>query len=174
MPEAETRLRPVQSAAEVDRVAELASEIWNEYFPAIIGQGQVEYMVDRFQSAKAISRQIGEEGYLYYLVETGYEAAGYVGLLPRVAEGRMQISKFYLRRPWRGRGLARLILERVSAVSKELGCDRLYLTVNKYNAPAISAYEKLGFTRTGDLVTDIGGGFVMDDYEMQKLLTESY
>ena len=99
--------------------------------------------------------------------------AGYVALVPRQADSRLQISKLYLRKPWRGRGLGSAILARIAAISEELGYTRLYLTVNKHNAPAIAAYEKLGFTRTGELVTDIGGGFVMDDYEMQKTLSES-
>ena len=46
----------------------------------------------------------------------------------------------------------------------------IYLTVNKQNLISISVYEKLGFLRARDLVTDIGSGFVMDDYVMEKYL----
>ena len=31
--------------------------------------------------------------------------------------------------------------------------------------------EKLGFKNVGPLVTDIGNGFVMDDYQMEKALS---
>lgn len=167
------KLAPVLTRDGVVAAAALAEEIWNEYFPPIIGQPQVEYMVERFQSEPAIAAQLEREGYLYYLVEAAGEMAGYVALVPRQADSRLQISKLYLRKPWRGRGLGSAILARIAAISEELGYTRLYLTVNKHNARAIAAYEKLGFTRTGELVTDIGGGFVMDDYEMQKTLSES-
>ena len=42
------------------------------------------------------------------------------------------------------------------------------LTVNKQNTDAIRAYEKMGFVNTESLVTNIGGGFVMDDFKMVK------
>ena len=44
--------------------------------------------------------------------------------------------------------------------------DRASLIIN--NIGAISAYEKLGFRKVGSLVQDIGSGFVMDDFAMEK------
>jgi hypothetical protein len=40
--------------------------------------------------------------------------------------------------------------------------------VNKANARAIMAYKRNGFVITESVITDIGGGFVMDDYVMAK------
>ena len=40
------------------------------------------------------------------------------------------------------------------------------LSVNKRNAKAIAAYQKNGFGITESVVTDIGNGFVMDDFIM--------
>jgi hypothetical protein len=42
--------------------------------------------------------------------------------------------------------------------------------VNKYNSQPIAVYEKLGFRVVAAVVQDIGGGFVMDDYRMEKTL----
>ncbi|MDD3441568.1 MAG: GNAT family N-acetyltransferase, partial [Kiritimatiellae bacterium] len=50
----------------------------------------------------------------------------------------------------------------------ELGCRELWLTVNKHNTGSIAFYERMGFRKTGALVTDIGHGFVMDDWRMAK------
>ena len=41
------------------------------------------------------------------------------------------------------------------------------LTVNKYNINTIKAYEKWGFKTVDAVVTDIGSGFVMDDFIME-------
>ena len=49
-----------------------------------------------------------------------------------------------------------------------MGLGKITLTVNKNNAIAIEAYRKMGFENAGSIVTDIGGGFVMDDYKMEK------
>ena len=44
----------------------------------------------------------------------------------------------------------------------------LWLTVNRNNAGSIAFYERAGFRKTNELVTDIGAGFVMDDWRMAK------
>ena len=44
------------------------------------------------------------------------------------------------------------------------------ISVNKRNARAIAAYQRNGFVIADSVVTDIGSGFVMDDYIMAKEL----
>jgi len=55
----------------------------------------------------------------------------------------------------------------VKQYAAQNGKDYVFLTVNKNNRPAIRAYEKNGFAITDSVVTDIGQGFVMDDYIMK-------
>ena len=72
--------------------------------------------------------------------------------------------KLYLSAENRNKGLGQRALEEVAEAARRLGLRAVYLTVNKGNARAIRAYERFGFVRTGADVTDIGGGYVMDDY----------
>ena len=55
-------------------------------------------------------------------------------------------------------------------MAREQGCRHLSLTVNKNNTGSIRAYESLGFVNLGPLQTDIGQGFIMDDFLMKKAL----
>jgi RimJ/RimL family protein N-acetyltransferase len=48
--------------------------------------------------------------------------------------------------------------------------NKIALTVNKNNVNSIKAYEKMGFKNVGSVVQDIGSGYVMDDYKMEKTL----
>ena len=57
--------------------------------------------------------------------------------------------------------------------AKELGTHAITLTVNKYNTNSIKAYEKMGFKNTGSIVSDIGAGFVMDDYTMKLEINQT-
>ena len=50
---------------------------------------------------------------------------------------------------------------------RKLGYTKMWLTVNKGNKNAIAAYLKLGFRKLGELVTDIGNGYIMDDDTME-------
>ena len=164
------KLIAVTSDEQIGKVAELAHNIWNQHFPAIIGQDQVDYMVERFQSDTAIREQI-LAGYRYYLLRVVDFDAGYLALVERPERQYLQISKLYLLQEWRGKGLAREVVQCVIEMAATLKLPRLYLTVNKYNHASISAYLKLGFEKKAEIVTDIGNGFVMDDYEMEKQLS---
>ena len=163
---------PVREAAQIEAVAELAREIWNDHFVPIIGQAQVDYMLDRFQSAPAIRRQIFSEGYEYYLVSDRARRIGYFALVPHRKGTGAQLSKIYLRRSERGRGAGRAIIEFAEAWCIKRGFRKLWLTVNRHNAGPIAFYERMGFVRAGNLVQDIGSGFVMDDYKMVKRIRQ--
>lgn len=73
--------RPVISKEDISEVAQLAREIWQEHYLPIIGQDQVDYMLEKFQSRDAITRQIAQK-YEYYLVLDRGQSAGYVGVVP--------------------------------------------------------------------------------------------
>ena len=163
------RLVERTSPEDLQRVQELAEEIWREHYTPIIGREQVEYMLSRFQSASAVAEQIGE-GYVYYLMLARGEPAGYLAYVRDPDGVSLQLSKIYVRQEQRGSGLGRAGLELVQDHCLQLGLDRIRLTVNKNNSDSIAWYRRMGFEYAGAQVADIGGGFVMDDYVLHKTL----
>lgn len=126
-------------------------------------------MLDKFQSVPAITRQIREGGYEYYFVLDGADRAGYFALAPDTDEDRwLQLSKLYVKHPFRGRGIGREVVAWIEEECVRRNIQQLWLTVNKDNAGPIAFYERVGFAIVDAMVTDIGGGFVMDDYRMVK------
>lgn len=160
-------IEKVSTDAQIETVAQLACEIWNQHFVPIIGKAQVDYMVEKFQSRRAISEQIAS-GYFYYLLKAQDDYVGYAGLCSEQDE--LFLSKLYIRASDRGKGYGRKALEFIEERAKEKGLGKITLTVNKNNTDTIKAYEKLGFANLGSFVQDIGGGFVMDDYRMEKVI----
>ncbi len=156
----------VQSSEQIACVARLARETWTEHYVPIIGAAQVEYMLEKFQSEAAIALQMAAEGYEYYLVPD----AGYLALVPDRANKRVLLSKIYVKSAQRGTGLGRALVEFAAARCGELGCHELWLTVNRNNTGSIAFYERMGFRKTNEMVTDIGNGFVMDDWRMAKTI----
>lgn len=164
--------RPV-SPGEVPELAELAHEIWFEYWPPRIGQAQTAYMVDLFQSEDAISRAMAEDAYEYWFIverdSSGTERiVGYTGGHVEPQTNRFFISKIYMRKSERGRGLGKAVVRFYNDLCLERGLRAMYLTVNKGNELAIHTYDVTGFKTIEKAVTDIGGGFVMDDYIMER------
>ncbi len=158
-------IEKVSTEDQIETVARLAFEIWNQHFTPIIGKAQVDYMVEKFQSKKAIAEQI-EQGYSYYLLEADGDYFGYTGICPK--EDEMFLSKLYIKASHRGRGYGRKTVEFIEDIARKKALNKVTLTVNKNNTDTIKTYEKFGFENTGPIVTDIGGGFVMDDYKMEK------
>lgn len=139
----------------------LASSIVKEHYDPILGAEQNDYMIRKFQSEEAIREQLAH-GYQYYTVctDTG-EGIGFIAYYLR--EKDLYLSKFYLRKDYRGKGISRDMLRFVAERTKEAGFASFELNVNKYNS-AVNAYERLGLTRVRAEVIDIGSGYVMDDY----------
>ncbi len=159
----------VQTQTEIQQVADLAQLIWNEHYTPIIGKAQVDYMVANFQSPPAIHDQL-KKGYAYYLIEYENKPVGYFSILSQKTEKTLFLSKIYVDKSSRGKGLARKSIEFIQVLSENQGLKSIWLTVNKNNLDSIRAYQKMGFEIEQSLLQDIGGGFVMDDYKMVKRL----
>ena len=155
----------VSTENHMDIIESLAREIWTEHYIPIIGKKQVDYMLARYQSKEAVKEQIAS-GTLYFLIDEGHSFIGYIAVQPRGDE--LFLSKIYLRSSRRARGYGKKAVQFVETLARERGLRKIVLTVNKNNTGAIRAYEKIGFRNVGSLVQDIGSGFVMDDYAMEK------
>jgi diamine N-acetyltransferase len=158
---------PARADADIEVIAAMARAIWYEYYVPLIGRTQVDYMVGKFQTAQAMQQQV-REGYEYFMVHRDVAPIGYIAIQPR-DDGSLFISKLYLLREARGGGTGRVIMTFIEEWARQRGLGRLWLTVNKGN-PAVRAYERMGFRNAEAIVVDIGGGFVMDDFRMEKAL----
>ena len=148
-------------------IEELACIIWREHYIPIVGREQVEYMLDKFQSAESMKEQI-EEGSFYYILKLEEQYIGYLSF--RIQSETLFLSKIYILSQYRGKKFGKSAMEFVEQKGKERGCSEVSLTVNKNNINSIKAYEKIGFLNLGSYITDIGSGFIMDDYKLHKQL----
>ena len=164
------RYRKAETDADIRAIADLASVIWHEHFTPIIGIEQVEYMLKKFQSYEAISDAVKNGGYTYYMAEDGGSAAGngsaagvlagYLGAHPEA--DNVFLSKIYVEKSHRRMGIASAMLDMVKHDFADK--DYMWLTVNRNNDIAVATYNALGFDLWREQVSDIGNGFVMDDY----------
>lgn len=162
-----TRLKPEN----IDAIVDLAKSLWHEHYTPIIGKGQVEYMLEKFQSHQAIKYQM-EQGYQYYQVTTEAQLLGYFSIQMRENES-LFISKFYLDKGTRGKGIGKQMLCFIEDLANSRDCKTIDLTVNKCNS-AYKIYLKLGFINQGSAKFDIGNDYVMDDYLMSKNLQKDH
>ncbi|MCL2389563.1 MAG: GNAT family N-acetyltransferase [Elusimicrobia bacterium] len=146
----------------INLIAAMAKEIWHEHYAPICPDGQVDYMLNKFQSYGAIEKQIKQKELSYYIIECDGKYAGYFAFAPHGEE--MFLSKFYIYKHFRGKGLARKVINFVAGIAKGRNLNAITLTVNRHNTGSIAVYQKIGFLKDKEALTDIGGGFVTDDF----------
>ena len=129
-------------------------------------------MLMKFQSADAIKSQI-TGGSEYYLAKIENEWAGYICLIPDLDNNKMILSKIYTKRSKRGKGLGKSMLDYAESKCVSEKFPSILLTVNKFNDGPISWYKRHGFFVVDEVIKDIGGGFFMDDYIMEKTVLTS-
>lgn len=161
--------KKAQTDSEIDQIVSLANVIWHEHYDPIIGSEQVTYMLENFHSRNALRNQIDNENYLYYLIAQDGRNVGYMGLQPK--DDELFLSKLYILSTAREKGLGRTSMSHIVDLAFEHKLKKIRLTVNKNNVGSINAYEKMGFKKTDTVVADIGGGYVMEDYEMELALS---
>ncbi len=152
------------SQEDYDSISNLAAIIWKEHYTPIIGIEQVTYMLKKYQSASAIKKAILSNHYHYLMVSNNHQLIGYSAYY--IFKNSLFLSKFYVHKPFRGLKVSSLMMKQIVLFAKKSKLSSVYLTVNKYNKQSISIYEHFGFSITKELVTDIGQGFVMDDYQL--------
>jgi len=152
-------------------IAELAGVIWRACYPGIITHEQIDYMLARMYALEVMRDEIRSQGIRYDLLFVDGQPAGFAAYGPTPERGAIKLHKLYLLAELHGRGLGSLLLLHVEREVRAAGGRRLMLSVNKRNAKAIAAYQRNGFIIAESVITEIGGGFVMDDYVMAKDLT---
>ncbi len=153
---------------ELPTIISLARHIWNAYYPGIISQAQIDYMLAVWYEENAMRHEMRSRGVVYALIEEGGAPAGYIGYETQPESRALFLSKLYLLPDRHGRGLGQLALEWVRAQARSRGDTVLRLRVNKNNSAAIRAYLRAGFVFVEDICSDIGSGFVMDDFLMER------
>jgi|SRR5688572_18292288 len=166
---ASARIEPLKEA-DVEPMAALAREIWYAHYPAIIGTAQIEYMLEQRYRPATVRAELGRPGIWWDKLMLGPDMAGFASYFLAPPAKEMKLDKLYVHPRHQRRGYGGLMIARACEVARSQGCSRLMLAVNKNNGHAVAAYRKHGFRIAEAVTKDIGGGFVMDDYIMEKPL----
>lgn len=180
---------PVETDEEIAALSEMAYDIWNEYWPSRIGQGQTSYMLDMMLSVPALKTALREDGYRYWIMKASDgHVVGFIGAASEELTGddkhdahitrsavvnehwprRFFISKVYLYAGERGKHYSTRAMEFFERICRDEGFPVMYLTVNRDNELAIRAYRGQGFETVEIVDNPIGNGYYMYDNVMAK------
>jgi GNAT superfamily N-acetyltransferase len=150
-------------------IQELTEKIWRPTYQPILTPEQIEYMIDMMYSTSALTKQIMELQHQFLILQDDNNPIGFAAYSTTDIPGIFKLHKIYLDGSYQGKGIGKFLLEQVAEQVKDRGANILELDVNRFNK-AKQFYEKQGFTVYKEKKTDIGSGYIMDDYVMRKPL----
>ncbi|MEW5965530.1 MAG: GNAT family N-acetyltransferase [Pseudomonadota bacterium] len=156
------------SADAVDAVAALARTVWQATYPALISQAQIDAMLaDRYAPAR-IRAQLDDPAHAWRVAHADGTPVGFAHAYLDGSD--CKLDKLYVHPQHQRRGHGAALMHAIETWARDRHATRLHLQVNRGNEGAIRAYERYGFRIVEARVFDIGNGFEMDDYVMEKAL----
>jgi len=156
------------SEADVGTVIELAGIIWRHHYPGIVSMEQIDYMRAQRYTPDILGAQLQSDAAWWDKAVLGERIIGFAQY--ELHGDAMKLDKLYVHQDFQRQGIGERMLARIESVARERGARLVELNVNRNNVKSIAAYRKHGYQVARTLVTDIGGGHVMDDYVMEKRL----
>ena len=122
-------------------------------------------MLNLMYSEKALQEQM-QHNHEFIVAYDGVEPIGFASY-SLIEPAVFKLHKIYVLPSQQGRGTGRFIIDHLIKLMKQKGANSLQLNVNRQNN-AKDFYEKLGFVVIKEEDIDIGSGYFMNDYVMEK------
>jgi ribosomal protein S18 acetylase RimI-like enzyme len=146
----------------------IAKEVWPIAYGAILSQQQLDYMMDMMYSVDSLQKQANEKGHHFILATENGIPVGFAAYEFNYGQtSKTKIHKIYILSSQQGKGTGKILIDYITELASQNNQDALILNVNKHNL-AQHFYKKLGFAIAAEEVIQIGHGFVMDDFVMER------
>ncbi len=155
---------------DIEKIRDLAGTIWPVAYEKILSPQQLTYMLNLFYSKEALITQL-HSGHHFIIAYENNHAIGFASYSIKSSNNPeiYRLHKLYVLPGIQKKGTGSNLLNYIIESIKPLGAKILELNVNRHNE-AFHFYTRLGFTISREEDIDIGEGYFMNDYVMEKKL----
>ncbi|MEY2631596.1 MAG: hypothetical protein RIR00_250 [Pseudomonadota bacterium] len=153
---------------DVPAISALAREIWQATYPGIITQAQIDFMLEQRYGYERLYDDLEQAD--KWLDQAFFNDRRIGFAFSEICRGEFKLDKLYIHPDVQRQGVGGQLIGHVAERARKLGYPKVILAVNKRNSNAIDSYRKYGFVVRESIVDDIGSGYVMDDFVMEKVL----
>lgn len=164
MPTASLTLRQAMQK-DIPLIRELSHRIWPSAYSTILSAEQIDYMLRLMYSEDSLLSQMKEK-HEFIIVNDGKTPVGFASF-SLSGTGVYKLHKIYVLPEKQGKGTGKFVITEIIKAMVRKGGTALQLNVNRNNK-AKEFYEKLGFIVLSEEDIDIGNGYFMNDYVMEK------
>lgn len=155
--------------SELRLVRDLAHRIWPSTYSEILSTEQMTYMLNWMYSIEALEENF-KSNHQFFAIFDENQAVGFLDIELNAPETNgMKLQKIYVLPEKQGLGLGKKLLNFAIDFGNKQGLHQLILQVNRYNK-AVDFYLHAGFEIIDEQDFDIGNGYFMNDFVMQKSL----
>ena len=156
------------SIADVNTIQDIANKTWPITYGEILSKAQLDYMMDLIYSEASLIEQIQKQEQLFYIAYDENIALAFIAIEHNYKnEAVTRIHKIYILPEAQGKGIGKFLIDAAEKLAKQNSSTALSLNVNRFNK-ALAFYQKLGFGIIAEENIEIGNGYLMEDYEMDK------
>lgn len=156
--------------AQLAIVKDLAYKIWPTAYGEILSETQLTYMLAKFYSLEALTEQLEQRKHIFLLAEDDGKIVGFASYELNIANDKTKIHKIYVLPETQGKGIGIQLINEIKKRAQEAKNKILFLNVNRFNK-AQYFYKKLGFEIAYEEDIEIGQGYFMEDFVMEKIIT---
>ena len=153
------------SIKDITLIQELTYQVWPQTYAPILSNEQIEYMLEMMYSDTSLQQQM-RDGARFLIAYDDKVPVGFAAY-QEIKPADFKLHKIYVLRTWQGKGTGRFMINHIIEEIRKQGASTLQLQVNRHNK-AKDFYELLGFTIIEEADFDIGNGYFMNDYVMEK------
>jgi diamine N-acetyltransferase len=151
-------------------IRQLACEIWPSAYKDILTEQQLHYMLEKIYSISSLQRQLNVLKHQFRIVWQDETPVAFLSFSAHEDDPTIyHLNKIYVLPNEQGKDIGKQILNHVFYQIKNRGAVSLQLNVNRNNK-AFYFYQKQGFKIIREEDIDIGEGYFMNDFVMEKKL----
>jgi diamine N-acetyltransferase len=156
--------------SDIKQIQNIVDITWPITYGKILSKEQLDYMLCLFYSNEALTLQYNKKEQLFYMIYEDGTNLGFIGIEHNYnGETVTKIHKIYLLPETQGKGIGKKVIEEIEKLALENKSKALSLNVNRFNS-ALGFYQKIGFEIVDEVNIEIGNGYLMEDYVMDKPL----
>lgn len=156
--------------SDIKQIQNIVHITWPITYGQILSKEQLDYMLDLFYSDEALTLQYNKKEQLFYMIYEGHTNLGFIGIEHNYSgKTATKIHKIYLLPETQGKGIGKKVIDEIAKFALDNNSKTLVLNVNRFNT-ALGFYKKIGFEVKEEVDIEIGNGYLMEDYVMEKQL----
>lgn len=156
--------------SDIKQIQNIVHITWPITYGEILSKEQLDYMLDLFYSDEALKLQYNKKEQLFYMIYESETNLGFIGIEHNYnGKTVTKIHKIYLLPETQGKGIGKKVIDEIAELALENNSTALVLNVNRFNS-ALGFYKKIGFEVVDEVNIEIGHGYLMEDYVMEKIL----